>query len=153
MDSLDVKERDRVEWNVLSDVQTRQFERQTKKFYIWIYEINHKSILIEYENDKRGNYLNDPINLKSNKHLIRGDPFVYLLACLLHIRVNKKISWEKICSSMATTKTPKQIQCIFTIYFLSIILLHYFLCTREVEEDFFLLSQCLFKLKASERDE
>lgn len=110
MDSLDVKERDRVEWNVLSDVQTRQFERQTKFFYIWIYEINHKSILIEYENDKRGNYLNDPINLKSNKHLIRGDPFVYLLACLLHIRVNKKISWEKICSSMATTKTPKQIQ-------------------------------------------
>ena len=58
--------------------------------YLNIYEINHKSILIEYENDKRGNYLNDPINLKSNKHLIRGDPFVYLLACLLHIRVNKR---------------------------------------------------------------
>lgn len=34
MDSLDVKERDRVEWNVLSDVQTRQFERQTNFFYI-----------------------------------------------------------------------------------------------------------------------
>lgn len=36
MDSLDVKERDRVEWNVLSDVQTRQFERQTN-FFIFEY--------------------------------------------------------------------------------------------------------------------